>query len=94
MELSVGPNVRAINIAQNSMAVRADNLANLQTEGYQRREAVISAGPQMSVRDASPGTGTADDLVGLRQDLHLAKVNMGAIKRADDMLGSLLDVFA
>lgn len=93
MELSLRTTARALRVAHERMAVRANNLANMNTEGFTPKRGLIEDGPKLTVQDA-PELDVASDLVGMRLDLFYARVNSTAMRAQDELLGDLVDRLA
>ena len=88
-----------MNAAQTSLQVAAHNIANLNTEGFRRRQvlqsSVAPAGVSTSlVRSAEPGESMLSDMVGLLQSKNAFLANLAVFRHQDDVLGSLLDAVA
>lgn len=75
----------------------AHNVANLHTEGYQRRGVAAreAAGGGVQVREApAGGGGLEEDLVTAMLARHTVAANAAVARRAESTLGSLIDVLA
>lgn len=82
--------------AQQGVRAAAHNIANLSTPDAQRlqvwRSSTVEGGVQASVAttDQDP-TAPMADLLAARSEVLAFKANATLIRRADDMLGALLD---
>ncbi len=75
----------------------AHNIANLNTEGFQRHEVVAregSLGGVVSVTVPSEGGDLAGDLVAMIIARRTVGLNAGVLKRAEATVGSLIDILA
>lgn len=86
-------------LAQASLGVAGHNIANLQTPDFRRQQVIASSvesgGVAASVgRAAVPGAALETDVVALLQAKALFAANLQVFKRADGMLGALLDAAA
>ncbi|MDP9174935.1 MAG: flagellar basal body protein [Planctomycetota bacterium] len=84
--------------AQAQLAVAANNIANVNTPNYhaQRVDLVELTGGGVGVSGTSStgsGTDLATELTNLSQATLLYKANAAVLKTADQMFGSLLDIF-
>ena len=82
--------------AQQGVQVAADNVANLATPDAQRRQLQRAADGRGGVEAAVTTTGTDSgallgDLLAARAEVIAFAANASAIRRQDQMLGSLLD---
>lgn len=50
MIASIGSSITALNAFAKKMAVTADNIANVNTDGFKKSRAMLSQGPQKDVR--------------------------------------------
>ncbi len=85
--------------AQTGLQAHAHNIANGQTPGFTRQQAVASALPQGGVATqlqpvSAPGEDLAADTVGLVQARHAFGANLAVLKTSDRLLGTLLDLHA
>ena len=91
--------------AQTQLDVSAGNIANAQTENYQRRDVVQSSSPDGGVTTTiatagAPNGGTKSsvdaslttDIVTELQSKNAFLANLAVFKTADKMAGTLLDV--
>ncbi len=83
--------------AQNALGAAANNIANVQTEGYRRQ--VVQQAPQAAggVSTATATAGEAgssleSDMVGLLQAKNAFLANLAVFKAGDQAMGSLLDI--
>lgn len=85
-----------MNTAQFGLSVAAHNLANLNTAGFRRQEAVqatVAEGGVASTvrRVAREGPALEADVVAQLQARNAFLANLAVFRSADSMLGSLLD---
>ncbi|WP_045737920.1 flagellar basal body protein [Xanthomonas sp. MUS 060] len=85
--------------AASGLQVRANNIANLATEGFQRAVPVdqeAAGGGVVSQVQAAGGQGRdmVDDMVGGLSARNAFQANARVLRAADDSLGHLLDVLA
>ncbi|WP_369939171.1 flagellar basal body protein [Xanthomonas medicagonis] len=85
--------------AASGLQVRANNVANLATDGFQRAVPVPQAaagGGVVGQVQAAGGQGSdlVDDMVGAVSDRTAFQANARVLRAADDSIGSLLDVLA
>jgi flagellar hook protein FlgE len=101
--MNISNNISSIQAHQTMMNVNANNVANVNSDGFIPRDVKMSDS-QSSVR---ANVRTADDTGSQKSQTDLAKeipdqilaseataVNVAAIKTQDEMLGSLLDIKA
>jgi flagellar basal body rod protein FlgG len=82
--------------AQLGLQVSAHNIANLNTAGFKRQQAVQSAdaagGVSTSLRQATqPGNALEADVVGQLEAKNAFLANLAVFRAQDRMAGSLLD---
>ncbi|MCI2244104.1 flagellar basal body protein [Xanthomonas sp. PPL568] len=84
--------------ATSGLQVRANNIANLATEGFQRSVPVnqATAGGVVGQVQQADGQGSdlVDDMVGTLTERTAFQANARVLRAADDSIGSLLDVLA
>jgi len=85
--------------AQTRLDVAANNVANAQTDGYQREQVVSQAQPQGGVavqveRVPEPGANLVADVVAQQSATYSWKANLQTLKTADAMVGDLLSIRA
>jgi len=84
--------------ASQRMEVAANNIANAQTEGYQRQKVVASqeaSGVVTSVgKEQEVGPDLAADLVQQKMASYQYKANLKTVQTESQMMGSLLDLKA
>ncbi|MBB5884348.1 hypothetical protein DYQ93_20445 [Xanthomonas sp. LMG 8992] len=85
--------------AGSGLQVRANNIANLATEGFQRsvpvNQASAGGGVVGQVQQADgQGSDLVDDMVGTLTERTAFQANARVLRAADDSIGSLLDVLA
>ena len=88
-----------LNAAQFRLDAAANNIANAQTPGFRRHQAVAEALPEggvtSSVRQADgAGENLADDIVQTMVAAYSFKANLRVLQAQDDMLGALIDLKA
>ena len=88
-----------MNAAQVQLDVAANNVANGQTEGYQRRSVQQSAQAEGGVRTevvkaAQAGPALETDLVAQLQAKNAFLANLAVFKTSNQMAGALLDTKA
>ncbi len=86
-----------MNAAESGVLASAQNIANLNTPGYQRQVAAsaTSADGGVSVQTATasaPGSSLDTDVLGLIQSKDDFAVNLAVFRSGDRMLGALLDL--
>jgi flagellar basal-body rod protein FlgC len=84
-----------VRLGQAKLDQTAHNVANSQTEGYERHEVVGEEAPGGGVRPRTvPGVddGLAADLVSALLAKHTVQANAAVFRRADGMTGDLLDI--
>ena len=91
----------ALGALSSSMAVTANNVANMNTPGYRREvvaqeEVAESAGVRATVQREQDAKGVALEQEAVEQmsATYAFKANLQTIKTQDEMMGSLLDVKA
>jgi flagellar hook protein FlgE len=102
--MSISSNMSSISSHQTMMNTSANNVANVNTDGFVPKSTVISNPDNTSVR---ANVRTSDDNGSARSQTDVAKeltdqivaqdataLNISAIKTQDQMLGSLLDIKA
>lgn len=85
--------------SQTRLDVAAHNIANGQTEGFQREQVVAQAQPQGGVavqveRVPEPGADLVADVVEQKSATYSWKANLQTLKTADAMVGDLLSIRA
>lgn len=85
--------------AQTRLGASAQNIANMQTEGFRRDVVSAQASPQGGVvvslsKAAQPGPDLTQDVVDQMGAKTAFTANVQVLKAADRMMGSLLDVRA
>ena len=85
--------------AQTQLQVAAGNVANAQTDGYQRRAVQQTAQAEggvaiQVVAAAQPGEAMADDMVAQLQAKNAFLANLAMFKTDSRMAGALLDLKA
>ena len=85
--------------AQSQLQAGADNLANLNTDGYRRRQVVQSADPMGGVltstsADPQAGSALTTDVLGLIQSKDAFMANLAVFRSSDRLLGSLVDALS
>jgi flagellar hook protein FlgE len=88
-----------MNAAQTQLNASANNIANLNTDGFSRQEVTLTAQPQggvtASVGTASqPGESLVTDVVAQLQAKNAFLANLAVFKTQDKMAGALLDINA
>jgi flagellar hook-associated protein FlgK len=83
--------------AQDGLLVSAHNIANLNTAGFRRQQAVQSANPSGGVRTtvrqaAQPGNALEADVVGQLEAKNAFLANLAVFRAQGRMVGSLLDI--
>ena len=83
--------------AQNALGAAANNIANVQTEGYRRQ--VVQRTPQAAggvstaiATAGQAGSSLESDMVGLLQAKNAFLANLAVFKAGDQAMGSLLDI--
>ncbi|MDB2562982.1 flagellar basal body protein [Sulfurimonas sp.] len=100
--MNISSNMSSISSHQTMMNTSANNVANVNTDGFVPRDTRIS-----SSDDSSTNTRLSDDTGSTKSQTDVAKeltdqivaqdataVNVSAIKTQDEMIGSLLDIKA
>ncbi len=101
--MNISSNISSINAHQTMMNTNANNIANVNTEGYVPKNTVMTN----TTNSVTPNTRVADDNGSPKSQTDLAKelpdqisienitaANISAIKTQDEMFGSLLDIKA
>ena len=102
--MNISSNMASINSHQTMMNTSANNVANLNTDGFRPSDTRISnsdgSSPQASTR-LSADTGSTRSQTDVAKELtdqiiaqDVTAVNVSSMKTQDEMLGSLLDVKA
>lgn len=98
--------VSGFSAAVRRQELRAANIANLDTPGYQAKEAETvelqgggaALGPvRESMSPAAPGASNvvlAEEITGTLTDLRAAQANARTLRAQDDLLGETLDILA
>ena len=102
--MNISNNISSINAQQTSLNTSANNIANVNTDGFVPKDTRITSAGNHSV---TTNTRTADDSGQTQSQTDIAKeltdqivaqdatgFNVAAIKTQDEMLGSLLDIKA
>jgi flagellar hook protein FlgE len=102
--MNISNNISSISSHQTMMNASANNVANVNTDGFVPKSTVINSSdentPKANVRtsDSNGSTRSQTDISKEIPDQMLAQdavaVNVSAIKTKDEMLGSLLDIRA
>lgn len=85
-----------MNAAQARLQTSANNIANMNTEGFHRQELVqqVSAGGGVetsAVRQTDAGPSLEQDVVQLLEAKNAFLANLAVFKRSNEALGSLLN---
>lgn len=100
MNVSSAVSLSGMNAAQNRLQVSAHNIANLQTQGFNRQEVAQSTtaggGTSTTVSQNTNGTGTEleTDVVSQLQAKNAFLANLSVFKTRNETLGTLLDIKA
>jgi flagellar basal body rod protein FlgG len=89
----------ALHTTARRQALRANNVANLNTPGYQPLDAQpaerpgggVALGP---VQVSGSNVELAEELTGTLLDLRTAQANIGVLRAQDELLGETLDLLA
>ena len=101
--MNISTNISSINSHQAMMNTGANNIANVNTDGFRPSDTKISSDGESTVANArlSDDTGSKKSQTDLTKELtdqivaqDAVAVNVNTVKTQDQMLGSLLDIKA
>jgi len=101
--MNISSNISSINSHQTMMNTSANNVANVNTDGFRPSDTKISSNSESTKADTrlSDDTGSKKSQTDLAKELtdqiiaqDATAVNVSAIETQDQMLGSLLDIKA
>lgn len=102
--MSISTNISSLQANQTFMNVNANNIANVNTDGFRPTQTTISNPAQESIQatlSKADDTGSTQSQTDLAKELPdqviiggVTEANVAAIKTQDEMMGSLLDIKA
>ena len=101
--MNISSNISSINSHQTMMNTSANNVANVNTDGFRPSDTKISSNTESTAANSrlSADTGSEKSQTDVAKELtdqiiaqDASAVNVSAIKSQDEMLGSLLDIKA